>query len=226
MYDRMVNHHGLKNLIWVWTREPNDDDWYPGDAYIDIVGRDIYREGDHNSQILEWSDMNERYGKKKMITISECGSFPDVDNLVKDGAAWSYYMPWYGGFVRESKYNTLALWNKMFNSEYVLTLDEMPDLKTYEAVDPGPDPDPDPVTSIEQPARKNDVNIYPTEVDDSLYIEGESPIGNVKVLNSIGQIMIEGEIRSNSGMISFSGIKPGLYYVKVRNHFSVKILKK
>ena len=26
MFDRMVNHHGLHNLIWVWTREPNDDD--------------------------------------------------------------------------------------------------------------------------------------------------------------------------------------------------------
>lgn len=34
---------GLDNLIWVWTTEGNDSDWYPGDQYVDIVGRDIYK---------------------------------------------------------------------------------------------------------------------------------------------------------------------------------------
>jgi hypothetical protein len=33
---------GLNNLIWVWTAEPNDNAWYPGDEYVDIVGRDVY----------------------------------------------------------------------------------------------------------------------------------------------------------------------------------------
>lgn len=33
---------GLNNLIWVWTSETNDRDWYPGDAYVDIIGRDVY----------------------------------------------------------------------------------------------------------------------------------------------------------------------------------------
>ncbi|HEY3371301.1 MAG TPA: glycosyl hydrolase [Prolixibacteraceae bacterium] len=133
MYDRMVNYHGLHNMIWVWTREPNDDAWYPGDAYVDIVGRDIYKTGDHGSQITEFNDMASRYGGKKMITVSECGSMPDADNLVKDGAGWSYFMPWYGDFVRSSTYNSLDLWKKQFASEYVLTLDEMPNLKTYSA---------------------------------------------------------------------------------------------
>ena len=129
MYDRMVNHHGLKNLIWVWTREPNDEDWYPGDQYVDIVGRDIYKEGDHSSHINEFNSMNTIYKKKKMIAMSECGSMPDVDNLVKDGAAWSWFMPWYGDFTRNSVHNSLDLWKKMFASEYVITLEEMPSLK-------------------------------------------------------------------------------------------------
>jgi mannan endo-1,4-beta-mannosidase len=129
MYDRMVNYHGLKNLIWVWTREPNDDAWYPGDAYVDIVGRDIYKQGDHTSQISEFNSMNSLYGSKKMVTISECGSIPDVDNLVKDSAAWSWFMPWYGDFTRSSTHNSLDLWKKMFASNYVITLDEMPSLK-------------------------------------------------------------------------------------------------
>ena len=33
---------GVHNLIWVWTSETGDDDWYPGDEYVDIVARDGY----------------------------------------------------------------------------------------------------------------------------------------------------------------------------------------
>jgi len=129
MYDRMVNYHKLNNLIWVWTREPNDDAWYPGDEYVDIVGRDIYKQGDHTSQLTEFNALTNLYGNKKMVTISECGSMPDVDNLTKDTAAWSWFMPWYGDFVRSGTNNSLDLWKKMFASNYVITLDQMPSLK-------------------------------------------------------------------------------------------------
>jgi mannan endo-1,4-beta-mannosidase len=129
MYDRMVNYWGLKNIIWVWTREPNDDAFYPGDAYVDIVGRDIYKDGDHTSQLSEYTALNTLYGSKKMITLSETGSFPDPDNLAKDKAYWSWFMPWYGDYTRNSKYNSLDLWKKTFASDYVITLDEMPSLK-------------------------------------------------------------------------------------------------
>jgi len=129
MFNRMVNYHGLKNLIWVWTREPNDDAWYPGDEYVDMVGRDIYKQGDHSSQINEFNSLNTLYGTKKMITLSECGSIPDVDNLITDNAAWSWFMSWYGDYTRSSTNNSLDLWKKMFSSAYVITLDEMPSLK-------------------------------------------------------------------------------------------------
>jgi mannan endo-1,4-beta-mannosidase len=129
MFDRMVNYHGLKNLIWVWTHEPNDDAWYPGDQYVDIVGRDIYKTGDHSSQLTEFNSLNALYQTKKMITLSECGSMPDVDDLVKDSAAWSWFMPWYGDYTRNATNNSLDLWKKMFASSYVITLDEMPSLK-------------------------------------------------------------------------------------------------
>ena len=131
MYDRMVNYHGLKNLIWVWTSQQNDQSWYPGDDVVDMIGRDIYKDGDHSSQILEFNQLNMDVKGKKMIALSECGSFPDVDKLIADEAPWSYFMPWYGDFVRNAKYNSLDLWKKMFAHNYVLTLDEMPNLKTY-----------------------------------------------------------------------------------------------
>lgn len=129
MYDRMVNYHGLKNLIWVWTREPNDEAWYPGDAYVDIVGRDMYKKGDHSSQINEFDALNVLYNKKKMIAYTECGSMPDVANLISDKAAWMWFMTWNGDYTRNAEHNSLDLWKKMFASEYVITLDEMPSLK-------------------------------------------------------------------------------------------------
>jgi mannan endo-1,4-beta-mannosidase len=131
MFDRLVNYHGLKNLIWVYTKQPNDDAFYPGDAYVDIVGRDYYYDGNHGSILNEYNEINNKFGGKKIVTITECGSFPDPDNLTKDKANWSWYMVWPGDYVRNSKYNSLDLWKKALGHSYVLTLDEMPNLRTY-----------------------------------------------------------------------------------------------
>jgi mannan endo-1,4-beta-mannosidase len=73
--------------------------------------------------------MNILYGSKKMVTLSEVGSIPDVDNLLRDSAAWSWFMVWYGAYTRNDTNNSLDLWKKMFAHSYVITLDEMPSLK-------------------------------------------------------------------------------------------------
>jgi len=219
MYDRMVNHHGLRNLIWVWTREPNDDDWYPGDEYVDIVGRDIYKDGDHSSQSLEFSQINSHYGGKKMVTLSEVGSFPDVDNLVKDGAAWSWYMPWYGSYTRDSKYNSLDLWKKMFAHEYVITLDEMPNLKTYlkkGQVITG-------IWNMEEEPRS--FKAYPTLVQDNLKIEGNKRIEIIEVYNLLGADVLRQTNTGKAAIVSMAGLHPGFYLVVVNGTETVKVLK-
>jgi hypothetical protein len=138
MFDRMVNYHGLKNMIWVWTIDTKTDnlDWYPGDEYVDILGADIYvANGDFTSQALTYNRIKEAFGGKKLITLSENGPVPDPDNLVADDAHWSWFMPWYGDFIRNPAINPLSLWQKVMNHEYVVTLDEMPDLKNYPLLD-------------------------------------------------------------------------------------------
>ncbi|MBV5312371.1 MAG: T9SS type A sorting domain-containing protein [Prolixibacteraceae bacterium] len=216
MFDRMVNYHGLKNLIWVWTREPNDDEWYPGDEYVDIVGRDIYKEGDHSSQILEFNDMTSRYGGKKMVTISESGSFPDVDNLIKDGAGWSWFMPWNGDFTRSAKYNSLDLWKKMFASDYVLTLDEMPNLKTY--VTP-------PITGMVNPD-KNNFKVFPTLFDEQLHVQTEEKTGSISVYNQLGICVKSLKPETGNLVISLAGFSSGMYFIKSENNLSVKVFKR
>lgn len=134
LWKRMYNYFkekGVNNLIWVWTSEGNDADWYPGDAYVDIIARDYY-ENDaslyHQSIKAEFDKLREITGGKKMITLGECGAIPEIGNTLQGGDVWSWYMPWMGGFMHEP-YNSESFFNKQMNSKYVITRDELPSFK-------------------------------------------------------------------------------------------------
>ena len=68
MYNRLVNYHGLNNLIWVFTTTSDSGapDWYPGDDYVDILGMDIYpAENDHTSKYFEFERVRDMFGGKE-----------------------------------------------------------------------------------------------------------------------------------------------------------------
>ena len=128
MFDKFTNEHHLNNLIWVWTSEANANalNWYPGDNYVDIIGMDIYAQGDHGSQMLSFEELKKIYNGKKLLTLSECGSIPSMTAMKRDNAIWSYYMPWYGDFTKDSSWNTVDDWaNSLYDSD-VIALDDMP----------------------------------------------------------------------------------------------------
>lgn len=132
MFDRLVNYHGLNNLIWVWTTNTSSDalDWYPGDNYVDIIGMDIYPgENQHGSQYIEFDKAKEIFGGKKILTLSECGSVPDPALMMEYGDTWSWFMPWNGDFTRSDAHNGTNWWNKFFSYDFVITRDKMPNLK-------------------------------------------------------------------------------------------------
>ncbi len=130
MFDRMTNHHKLNNLIWVWTSQGNDAEWYPGDEYVDLVGRDLYPETNiHDSQLAEFNKVKTIVAGKKMIALSECGGIPNPDLMFEKGDTWLWFMPWYGDFTRDDKQNGAAYWKTVMNSPNVITRDQMPDLK-------------------------------------------------------------------------------------------------
>jgi len=137
LYERLTVHHELNNLIWVWNGQSAD--WYPGDEYVDIVGEDIYA-GEHvySSQIGKFTEAIGYTNGRKMVVLSECGTVPDPDLLVRDGAMWGFYAAWQGEFVLRGglnryseQYTEQAIIEKVYNHENVLTLDRLPDLKTY-----------------------------------------------------------------------------------------------
>ena len=132
MYDRMVNVHGLNNMIWVWTTNVADDamDWYPGDQSVDIVGMDIYPgDNQHGSQYFSYNKVKDIFEGKKLITLSECGSAPDPGLMKENGDMWSWFMPWNGDYTRLDKNNGATWWKKFFSYDYVITRDQMPSLK-------------------------------------------------------------------------------------------------
>lgn len=132
MFDRLVVHHGLNNLIWVWTSDAssNATAWYPGDEYVDIIGMDIYPgENQHGSQYIAFDKVKEMFNGKKILTLSECGSIPNVDSMFEYGDTWSWFMPWNGDYTRTDKHNGASYIKTLFNNDKVITRDLMPDLK-------------------------------------------------------------------------------------------------
>lgn len=90
------NQKGLDNLIWVWNGQ--DPDMYPGDEWVDIAGEDIYattaEKTDTSSQKQRFESAKKITGGKKIITLSENGTIPDIDEMKKDDAMWSWFMTW------------------------------------------------------------------------------------------------------------------------------------
>lgn len=128
LYERMVSHHGLNNLIWVWNSE--GDDWYPGDEVVDIASTDIYAaEHEHSSQIDKFIRMGETSNGKKMVALAENGVQIDPDMMIRDNVYWLYFCTWSGDFITSDKYTSDEMLKKVYNSEYIITLDELPKWK-------------------------------------------------------------------------------------------------
>ncbi len=125
---------GIHNLIWAWTTQNyngdantynNDADWYPGDKYVDIIGRDLYGY-DATKQAQEFKEIQARY-PGKLVALAECGTDIDnntttagIDEAWNAGAKWSWFMPWYGDNMPSNDW-----WKNAFNSKYVITRDQV-----------------------------------------------------------------------------------------------------
>ena len=116
MYD-YFKQQGINNLIWVWTSEKADADWYPGDEYVDIIGTDVYgRDGNAataEEMAARFNELAYRY-PSKMISLTECGTVADIPSQWKSDAAWSWFMPWYGDGHASDEW-----WKAAMNSEDV-----------------------------------------------------------------------------------------------------------
>ena len=114
---------GVHNLIWVWSSCLDDADWYPGDAYVDIIAYDWYPQNAavyHASGKDAW-DALLSISNKKMLTLAECSAIPSPENCAQDGSMWLWAMPWYGDYMA-APYNDAAFLSKWMGSQWVITL--------------------------------------------------------------------------------------------------------
>lgn len=143
MYDRLVNHHDIHNLLWVWNGQ--NAAWYPGDDYVDIVSHDIYDNSDnktYKSQIATYNQARKYPVETKMVALSENSYIPDPDSITADSAWWLWFMTWNDGNFNQTTlvsdthadnfwsgeyYNTNAHKTKVYTHNNVITLDELPD---------------------------------------------------------------------------------------------------
>lgn len=137
LYEKFTNEYHLNNIIWVWTSYTYDTSskWYPGDDVVDILGYDKYnaKDGLPNGSAISstFYNMVKLTDGKKLVTMSENDTIPQVSNLTNEMAGWLYFCPWYGWYLTGEQNNPVDWLKQMYTSDYCITLDELPDLETY-----------------------------------------------------------------------------------------------
>jgi hypothetical protein len=126
MYNYFVNVRGLNNLIWVLCYTSDADlAWYPGDAYVDIIGCDTY-DGGAGSHITMFNEASSLIpGINDPVSYHECGVPPDPDLCIEDNAMWSWWMQWHTAHLTNTDPDYLR---RVYNHDLVITLDEVPDI--------------------------------------------------------------------------------------------------
>ncbi|WP_281166478.1 glycosyl hydrolase, partial [Cytophaga aurantiaca] len=121
VYNRLVNYHGIHNLIWQWsTPEPS---WYPGNSKVDMLGYDSYPGAyNYGTQKLIFDQLYTIVNGQKMVAMTENGPIPDPDACFASDAKWAYFMSWSDLVTQQNSAAQLSL---VYNHAKVTTLDEV-----------------------------------------------------------------------------------------------------
>ncbi len=131
LFDRLVNFHGLNNLIWVFNAnevKTGVDDYemyYPGDDYVDILATDVYSEGFNEMNY----EMLLALAKDKPIALGEVGAAPSIE-VLNDQPRWTWFMVW--GDLSSSDPQGFKNIFEVYFSEKTITWDELPWVKVKE----------------------------------------------------------------------------------------------
>jgi mannan endo-1,4-beta-mannosidase len=96
LFDRLVNHHALNNLVWVYNCNeltPGVDSYetfYPGDDVVDILATDVYRGGFAQKDY----DQLLALARGKPMALGEVGAPPSVE-ILRLQPRWAWFMIWH-----------------------------------------------------------------------------------------------------------------------------------
>jgi hypothetical protein len=137
MFDYYRTTKGLTNLIWVYSALDNPNsgwtgsgaDWYPGDAYVHVVGTDVY-DGTWSSYYNYLAGLT----PGTPVALTENDIIPDPAVMQANNTLWSWFLSWHSTYVQM---NSNAHLSYVYNHALVLTADELPNLKLGAVSDPG-----------------------------------------------------------------------------------------
>ncbi len=235
LFERLVYHHGINNLIWTWTSsdKPTALDWYPGDEYVDLIGADIYLpEGTRSSSFLTFDNLATIYGGRKIIALSENGPMPDPERMFVEGAAWSWFATWRGSFITDGKLNPPQYINEVYNHDYVITLDEISELDEI-------------ISDLEQrrEALQQDTTIVslgegvlPVMIYHNPIVDNQLTLtlmnifidSHVRIYDPHGRAIFEGESRARGEQVyqfDFSRQETGIYLARITTAQFTKVIR-
>ncbi len=134
-YNYLTNTKQCNNLVWVFsvnwysqgaTGKSSPDYYYPGPAYVDVLGCDVYTNYGHNYGKYVHDDLL-KLGENRPIAFTENGPMPDIAALRLEQPMWVYWLTWWGfeNSVNGVTMNADAMYAKNYGDESVLTQDEV-----------------------------------------------------------------------------------------------------
>jgi mannan endo-1,4-beta-mannosidase len=100
IFDRMVKHHKLTNLLWVWSvdrpSQPGREfvNYFPGTEYLDVLSLDVYGNDFKQSYYDDLMELS----KDKPLVLGEVGNPPSTE-IIEKQPNWVYWVVW-SGMVR------------------------------------------------------------------------------------------------------------------------------
>jgi mannan endo-1,4-beta-mannosidase len=119
LFQRLVHHHGLNNLLWVWNANaPADpyEDYFPGHDVVDCLATDIYR----NDYKQSHHDDLARLAQGKPIAIGECGQLP-TPQILQRQPLYVWFMAWSGLLM---KHNTAEQVRELYSDRRTVNREE------------------------------------------------------------------------------------------------------
>jgi beta-mannanase len=128
-FDRIVNVKGVRNAIWLLGYDGSPSAAFnPGKDFVDIGGADNYNAtGNYSPMTSIFNAARTVFGTTMPIALHECGPVPDADMLQATRTNWLFFNIWTQPYPET--FSTVAELQKVYNSSYVVTRDEMPNLR-------------------------------------------------------------------------------------------------
>ncbi|UCD00220.1 MAG: discoidin domain-containing protein [Phycisphaerales bacterium] len=209
MYDYLTHTRKLDNLIWVYSAGAGNNTleyrqrFYPGDAYVDISGIDIYSVDFENDVDKYWEYYNlmSKVSPNKMLACGECDAIPDPDKTQQgELPKWLYALPWWG---TPNPRRPVDWARHAMRHDFIITLDELPALGASDTV---------PHVGILDPLD-----------DGSAWYDNNAPVitacavdrgGSIKRVEFYADQMLKGIDESEPYMFTWNDAPPGCYDIK------------